>query len=333
MNGKRPPRWGILFEELSAPRQPEISVSAERQRFACATRQQGPFVYAEIGCNHKGELETALAMVQAAARCGVQGVKFQKREPSVLLSRQEYDAPHPVPRHAYGPTYGLHRKALELDLAAHAVLRDHARLLGVAYGCSVWDTVSATGIAALRPDWMKIPSASNTDLELVETVYESFSGPVHISLGMTARAEEEALVDAIRRMGRMSDTVLYACTSGYPVPASLLCLGEITRLQASYGNEACAIGFSGHHTSTAPDIAALALGARYIERHFTLDRSWRGTDHAASLEPDDLQRLCSDLKEVAPSLGMKEREILAIEEPQRAKLKRLAGQHPVPSLR
>ena len=118
--------------------------------------------------------------------------------------------------------------------------------------------------------------------------------------------------------------ILYACTSGYPVPAKDVCLMEIQRLRQTYGNKVKGIGFSGHHLGIAIDVAALTLGASYFERHFTLDRTWKGTDHAASLEPDGLRKLARDLRTVNTALNFKRTEILEIEKEQRRKLKRKA---------
>jgi len=117
--------------------------------------------------------------------------------------------------------------------------------------------------------------------------------------------------------------VLYACTSGYPVPFEDASLLEITRLRDMYGSIVKDIGFSGHHLGIALDSVAYSLGANYIERHFTLDRTWKGTDHAASLEPDGLRRVARDVDAVSRALGYKAKDILDIEEPQRKKLKRL----------
>ena len=114
---------------------------------------------------------------------------------------------------------------------------------------------------------------------------------------------------------------LYSCTSGYPVAFEDICLHEITRLDQTYGNEIHAIGLSGHHLGIAVDIAAQSLGAKWIERHFTLDRTWRGTDHAASLEPDGLRRLVRDTQAVAKALRHKPSELLEVELPHRNKLK------------
>ena len=129
------------------------------------------------------------------------------------------------------------------------------------------------------------------------------------------------MMELFRRHGRAGDVVLYACTSGYPIQASEACLLEIPRLIEAYGDEVHAIGYSGHHNGISLDTVAFTLGATYIERHFTLDRTWKGTDHAASLEPDGLRRLQRNLVQAAEALETRPQEILPIEEPQRAKLK------------
>lgn len=138
---------------------------------------------------------------------------------------------------------------------------------------------------------------------------------------MTTRDEIEAIVKFYEARGRAGDLVLYACTSGYPVAFDDLCLGEVSRLKEAYGDRVKAIAFSGHHLGIAADIAALALGASWVERHFTLDRTWKGTDHAASLEPDGFRRLVRDLNNVEKALTRKSEDILDVEKVQRAKLK------------
>ncbi len=139
---------------------------------------------------------------------------------------------------------------------------------------------------------------------------------------MTTRAEETAIVELFRKHHRLHDVVLYACTSGYPIEPNDACLLEIPRLRETYGAEALAIGYSSHHNGIALDIAAYTLGADFIERHFTLDRTWKGTDHAASLEPDGLRRVLRDPNSCSAALTSKVTEILPIETPQRTKLKR-----------
>jgi sialic acid synthase len=281
-----------------------------------------PSVIAEIGCNHGGDLDLAKRMISVAAQfCEVDAVKFQKRDPATLLTPEQYGAPHPEPRHAFGSTYGEHREYLEFDIDQHAELVAHARACGVTYSTSVWDVPSAKAVIGLAPPFVKVPSATNQHVELLELLCAEFGGIIHLSLGMTTRAEEERIVALFRERGRLGDLVLYACTSGYPVPFEDVCLLEVRRLCEAYGADVHAIGFSGHHLGIAADVAALALGARYVERHFTLDRTSKGTDHAASLEPDGLRKLARDLRNVSKALTYKQDEVLPIEQVQREKLK------------
>ena len=133
--------------------------------------------------------------------------------------------------------------------------------------------------------------------------------------------EIDDLVDFFISKGRNKDLVVYNCTSGYPVPFNDVCLLDILTLKQKYDDKVKSIGFSGHHLGIAVDIAAHTLGAEWIERHYTLDRTWKGTDHAASLEPDGLRKLIRDLKAVTQTLTHKSKDILDIEEVQRAKLK------------
>lgn len=283
-----------------------------------------PRLVAEIGCNHMGSMEIAGELIGLAKLAGVRYVKFQKRTPKELLTPEEYAAPHPEPRNAFGPTYGAHREALEFDQAQHAELAEICRRLGVVYTCSVWDRTAAREIVALSPPHVKVPSACNTDLELLELLRDEYDGEVHVSLGMTTREEEARVVEVFEATGAARRRlVLYSCTSGYPVPFEDVCLLEIVRLRETYGDRVRAIGFSGHHLGIAVDVAAYTLGAAWIERHFTKDRTWKGTDHAASLEPQGLQKLARDLRATWQALRPKPDEVLEIEKAQRAKLKRL----------
>lgn len=285
-----------------------------------------PRIVAEIGCNHRGEVETAKEMIRvAAAICGVDVVKFQKRNPIECLTPEQYRSPHPVPANAYGPTYGAHREALEFDINVHRELKAVSDEWGVTYSSSVWDLTSAKEMASLEPDLIKVPSACNTHQGILGYLCDEYGGEIHVSLGMTTRAEEEKLVGYLDRRGRLQDTVLYACVSGYPVPFEDVALMEVTRLREAYGSSSKAIGYSGHHLGIAVDIAALTLGAKWIERHFTMDRTWKGTDHSASLEPPDLRQLVQDVHDVTKALRPKASEMLPIEVEQRKKLKQQSG--------
>lgn len=287
-----------------------------------------PKVIAEIGCNHKGEIELAREMIGIAAtfsKCDV--VKFQKRSNKELLTAEEYNAPHPNPQNSYGETYGAHREFLEFDVNQHQQLQQWCREFGVGYSTSVWDLTSAKEIASLRPEFIKIPSACNLNFRMLEFLARNYDGDIHISVGMTTPEEQEQIVQLMEKCSAANRVVLYACTSGYPVPFEQVCLLELQALKERFGLRIKEIGFSGHHLGIAADIAAVTLGASWVERHFTLDRTWKGTDNAASLEPDGLRRLVRDVRAVSLALALKDTPILEIEKPQRNKLKRIQGVH------
>lgn len=281
-----------------------------------------PFVIAEIGCNHKGDINIAKEMIKmAAVYCNADAVKFQKRCNRELLTPEQYNAPHPNPINAYGKTYGEHREFLEFSLDQHRELKEYCEQMGIVYSTSVWDFASAKTIAELEPDFIKVPSACNNNYKMLEWLCDHYSGEIHISLGMTMHEEEEKLISLFEDKGRNKDLVVYACTSGYPVPFEDVCLLEIERIRNAYRNKVKKIGFSGHHLGIAIDVAAYTLGASVVERHYTLDRTWKGTDHAASLEPEGIRKLKRNLNAVYVALHYKEKEILDIEMDQRKKLK------------
>ncbi|MCW3785159.1 N-acetylneuraminate synthase family protein [Plebeiibacterium sediminum] len=279
-------------------------------------------IIAEIGCNHKGDMEIAKEMIQMAKIfCKADIVKFQKRNNKELLTEEQYHAPHPNPMHSYGKSYGEHREYLEFTLDQHRELQQYCNDLDIEYSTSVWDLTSAKEIVSLNPKLIKIPSACNNNFEMLEWLALNYIGEIHVSTGMTTKLEIEELIQFFIKFKRNKDLVVYSCTSGYPVPFDDICLLEIRNLIEKYGSLVNEIGFSGHHLGIAVDVAAYSLGATYIERHYTLDRTWKGTDHAASLEPDGLRRLCRDLKAVSKALNFKNKDILDIEMVQRNKLK------------
>ncbi len=281
-----------------------------------------PYVIAEIGCNHKGDINIAKELIKVAKIfCKVDAVKFQKRNNKELLTENQYNAPHPNPVNAYGDTYGEHREFLEFTVEQHQELKEFCEEMEITYSTSVWDLTSAKEIAGLQPKFIKIPSACNNHFEMLAWLCENYSGEIHISTGMTTKDEIGVLVDFFTEKGRNKDLVIYNCTSGYPVPFEDVCLLEITRLKQLYEGRVKHIGFSGHHLGIAVDVAAFTLGANVLERHYTLDRTWKGTDHAASLEPSGMRKLKRDLSAVYNSLTFKEKDVLEIEEVQREKLK------------
>lgn len=282
---------------------------------------QKPKIIAEIGCNHKGDMAIAKQLIQSAKDCGADVAKFQKRHNKELLSNEQYNTPHAESHNAYGHTYGTHREFLEFNIAQHEELKAYCESINIEYSTSVWDKTSAKEIVSLNPSFIKVPSATNTHKDVLNVLRDDFQGMVHTSTGMTTHKEIEAFVRFFEATHQAHRLIIYACTSGYPVPFDDICLLEILRLKETFGQRVNAIAFSGHHLGIAIDIAAYTLGATWIERHFTLDRTWKGTDHAASLEPDGLKKLVRDLNATYKALSYKKSEILDIEIIQRNKLK------------
>ena len=280
-----------------------------------------PKVICEIGCNHMGDFELAKEMIKTAAEfCNADIIKFQKRTNKELLG-QDYFKPHPNPENSYGDNYGKHRDVLEFNLQQHQELKNYCESFGKIYSSSVWDITSAKDIISLHPELIKIPSAMNLNFILLDYVLENYAGDIHMSLGMTYKDEIKRIINFFKNKNKLSKLVLYYCKSTYPVYEKNLDLLEIMSLKSIYGKEIKSIGFSGHHTGISVDISAFTLGAQYFERHFTLNRSFKGTDHAASLEPDGFRRLVRNLNETYQSMTEWDGKIEKEELIQRNKLK------------
>ena len=197
---------------------------------------QTPKIIAEIGCNHKGDINIAKEMIQTAALyCKADVVKFQKRCNRELLTPEEYNAPHPHPENSYGATYGEHREFLEFNLEQHRQLQAWCKEFGIEYSTSVWDLTSAKEIASLHPKLIKIPSACNLNKIMLGWLCDNYEGEIHLSFGMTTKAEEEEIVSFFEAKGRNKDLVLYNCTSGYPVPFEDICLMHIDQIKKALG--------------------------------------------------------------------------------------------------
>lgn len=256
-------------------------------------------VVAEACCNHMGDINIAKSMIKSAKECGSDYIKFQKRNPNDSVPLGMKEKSHPNPENSFGHNYLEHRNALEFTLEQHRELKKECENIGIKYACSVWDICSAKEIISLEPDYIKIPSAMNNDLELIDYVYNNFNKSVHISLGMISKEYQEFL---IKRLSCYTDrTVFYWTTSGYPVKFEELFLLELRDLF----DKNLQVGYSGHNLGIAIDISAYSLGAYWIERHFTLDRTWKGSDQAASLEPMGLKKLCRDLLATNNALSYK----------------------------
>ena len=281
-----------------------------------------PNVIAEIGCNHMGDMNIAKELIDLAKEAGAQYVKFQKRNNKELLTEEQYNEPHPNSNNSYGDTYGAHREFLEFNVQQNKELKEYCDSIDIVYSTSVWDVTSAKEMITFEPEFLKVPSACNNNFKMLKVLRDEYEGQVQLSIGMTTKEEVEEIVSFFEKTNQAKNRLLiYSCTSGYPVPAEDVALLEINWLYENYGDRVNEIGFSGHHLGTNLDIAAFTLGARWIERHFTKDKTWKGTDHGASLEADELKVLVDGLNETYEALHFKDREILPIEQVQRDKLK------------
>jgi N-acetylneuraminate synthase len=282
-------------------------------------------VIAEIGCSHVGSLDRAKLLIKLAKESGADVAKFQKRNPYLSVRRDLWDKPHPNEMFAYGSTYLEHRLKLELSIQKHKILKDYCESINIIYSSSVWDIDSAKEIVSLNPKIIKIPSPCNNNYDMIDYIFENYNGQIHISLGMTTNLERKSLINKYWfniEKERRNNIVFYHCVSGYPVPFNEIHLNEITKLYNEL--ESCSpnnIGFSNHGFGIALEPAALALGARWFERHFIDDRTFRHTDASCSLEPQGLLKLTRDLKAVEQALTFKSDHIESIEVEQRKKLR------------
>jgi sialic acid synthase len=281
------------------------------------------YLVAEIGCNHMGDISLAKKLINQAKFCGADYVKFQKRDNKILFSKKEYNAKHPIPGNSFGATYGAHREFLEFTLSQHKILNTYCKKKLIKYSCSVWDVNSAIAISKISKDYIKIPSATNMNFEVLDILCKKYKGDIHLSTGMTSAKEVDEIINFLDKRNSLNRVVLYSCTSAYPAEIDDVKLLDILNLKNKYGKYLKAIGFSGHHKGVTIDNAAVVLGATWFERHFTFDRTAKGTDHAASLEIDGLSKLRGRLDLTSRALNFKPKEILKSEIFQRKYLKKI----------
>lgn len=279
-----------------------------------------PIIIGEQGCSSLGNIKNAKELIDIAAECGCDYVKFQKRNPKESLPEDQWHKPHPNPYYSYGKDYLSHRVYLEYSISQHAQLKSYAEKKRISYSSSVWDVTSAMEVSSLNPSFIKVPSASNNNLGILEHLRDKYCGIVVVSLGMTSKEEEENILDIFKKQSK-DRLVLMACTSGYPVEFKDVCLLEIKRIKEMYGDKIKSIGYSNHSKGIAIPVAAYTLGAEWIEVHYIDDRTKRHTDAATSLEPQGLRKLIRDLNAAYAALTYKNREILEVEKVQRLKLK------------
>ena len=284
---------------------------------------QPVYVTGEIGINHNGDLANALALVDAAADAGCDAVKFQKRTPRVSTPRDQWELERDTP---WGRmTYIDYRHRVEFGATEYAAIDDHARRRGIAWFASPWDTESVDFLEQFDVPAHKVASACLTDDELLRRL-RATGRPVVLSTGMSTMRQ---IRHAVEVLGSESIVLCHA-TSTYPAAATELNLRMIHTLQAEFPN--VPVGYSGHETGLQTTVAAVALGAVFVERHITMDRSMWGSDQAASVEPQGLQRLVRDVRVISEAMGDGVKHIYDGELAAMKKLRRVQGELVDPEL-
>lgn len=256
-----------------------------------------PFVIAEIGHNHQGRIETALDLIRAAYNSGASAVKFQKRSNKSLFTSKLYDEAYNS-ENSFGQTYGLHREALEFGINDYKICISESKKLGLTFFATAFDFESADFLNELKMPAFKIASGDLQNLPLLKHV-ASFRKPMIISTG---GSNFKMINDAVSTIQKIHNEVsILQCTASYPARYEELNLKVISRLREMFPENV--IGYSGHDSGIAMAVVAYAFGARIIEKHFTLSRTMKGTDHAFSLEPQGMQKMVRDLKRANLAVG------------------------------
>ncbi len=275
------------------------------------------FVIAEIGHNHQGSVEKARELFVLAKQAGVDAVKLQKRDNRRLFTRELYDSPYDN-ENSFGPTYGAHREALELDRGAYEELQAWARELGLVFFATAFDEASADLLEELDIPAYKIASGDLRNTPLLRRV-ASFGKPMIVSTGGATIEDVDRAVDAVTALN--PQVCLLQCTASYPAAVEELELGVIATYRERYPE--LVVGLSDHQDGIAMAPVAYMLGARVIEKHFTSSHAAKGTDHAFSLMPEGMRRLVRDLHRVPAAIGAGNKRPLPSEE---APLKKMGKQ-------
>lgn len=277
------------------------------------------FVIAEVGSNHGGNIETCKQLFKAAADCGVDAVKLQKRDNRTLFTREAYDAPYNS-EHAYGDTYGKHREALEFDFEQYEELKAYAEGFGLVFFATAFDMHSADFLQSLGVPCFKIASGDLTNLPLIQHI-AAFGKPMIISTGGGTFKDVARIAKSFPGYGNTWGTTQFPtgefegamhyhidapvaflqCTASYPVIPEEMNLRAIDTYRQKLPNTV--IGLSDHYDGIAMGPVAYALGARIFEKHFTLNHTWKGSDQAFSFEPEGMKRFVRDIHRTREALG------------------------------
>jgi sialic acid synthase len=255
------------------------------------------YVIAEVGHNHQGDLQKCKELFRAAKDCGVDAVKLQKRDNRALYTRAMYDKPYDN-ENSFGATYGEHREALEFGRDEYVELQRYCRELGLTFFATVFDIPSADFLADLDMPAYKIASGDLKTTPLLRHV-ASLGKPMILSTGGATMDDVVRAYDTVMPINRQ--LCFLQCTAAYPASAEELNLNVIQTYRQRFPE--LVVGLSDHENGIAMAVAAYVLGARVIEKHLTLNHTWKGTDHAFSLEPIGMRKLVRDLRRAREAFG------------------------------
>jgi N-acetylneuraminate synthase len=263
------------------------------------------YILAEIGINHNGDIDIAKKLIAVAAKAGCNAVKFQKRNPELCVPLSQRNLIRETP---WGNmTYFDYRNKVEFGYEEYHIIDKYCKEMGITWTASAWDPDSVDFLEQFNIPFYKIPAAKLTDDDLLKYIKQK-GRPIILSTGMSSLEQLDHAVDLLGK----KDLVLLHCCSAYPANYQDLNLRLIPYLHNRYE---IPIGYSGHETGLPTSAAAMVLGACIIERHITLDRAMWGSDQAASLEPNGINRLIRDIRLIELAMGKAEKKILPCEEP------------------
>jgi N-acetylneuraminate synthase len=275
------------------------------------------YIIAEIGINHNGSLSLAKELIDGAASAGCDAVKFQKRTPEICVPRNQWDIERETP---WGRiSYIEYRRKVEFGFEEYLEIDGYCKEKGIEWFASPWDEEAVFFLEKFKTIMYKIASASLTDRNLLKRI-SATGKPVILSTGMST---PEEIDNAIAYLGT-ENLLLAQATSTYPCSIEELNLKVIQTYKEKYPG--VPVGYSGHETGLAPTLAAVALGARFVERHLTLDRAMWGTDQAASVELVGMHRLVKDIRDVEKALGDGIKKVFESEYANLEKLRRVKNE-------
>lgn len=275
--------------------------------FNLKNRNKNFFIIAEIGHNHQGSIEKAKKLIKAAYDSGADAVKFQKRFNKELYTKEFYNTPY-IHENSYAKTYGEHRDFLEFNFSEFKQLQKYSKKLGIIFFATAFDKKSVDFLERLNTPCYKIASGDLTNTPLQEYIAKK-NKPIFLSTGGGTFQDIERAYKNIYKINKKI-SILH-CTASYPADVEDMNLKIITKLKKKY--KKLIIGLSDHENGIDAASVAYMLGARVFEKHFTLNRSWKGTDQSFSLEPQGLSKLVRNLSRIPKLLGSEKKRMLTKE--------------------